>query len=294
MTGPGTEMPSRYDAAAVEPRWADHWIESGSFHASIPEDASDAYCIVIPPPNVTGRLHIGHVLGRTIEDVLIRRARMRGLAALWVPGMDHAGIATQVVVERELQKEGIDRRALGRDAFVERVWTWKEQYGGEIIDQLKRMGCSLDWDRERFTMDEGLVRAVRVAFVRWYEQGLIYRGERLVNWCPTDQTGLSDSEVEHEEVDGELVTFRYPLTDGTGHVGVATTRVETMLGDTGIAVHPDDARYRDLVGRTVRHPFDGRDIPIVADGKLIGAVGVSGVTSQQDAQIGRAGIEAMK
>jgi valyl-tRNA synthetase len=276
-TDPGTEMPPRYDAAAAEPRWAETWIERGYFHAEVPEDRGDAYCIVIPPPNVTGRLHIGHVLGRTIEDVLIRRARMRGLAALWVPGMDHAGIATQVVVERELQKEGIDRRALGREAFVERVWRWKDQYGGEIIGQLKRMGCSLDWDRERFTMDEGLARAVRVAFVRWYEQGLVYRGERLVNWCPTDQTGLSDSEVEHDEVDGELVTFRYPLSDGTGHIEVTTTRVETMLGDTGVAVHPSDDRYRGLVGRTVRHPFDGRDLPIVADEAVDPAFGTGAV-----------------
>jgi valyl-tRNA synthetase len=265
MTGSGTEMSSRYDAAAVEPRWAETWIDRGYFHARVPDDPSDAYCIVIPPPNVTGRLHVGHALGRTLEDVLIRRARMRGFHALWVPGMDHAGIATQVVVERELRKEGIDRRELGREAFVDRVWAWKEQYGGEIVDQMKRMGVSLDWDRERFTMDEGLARAVRVAFVRWFEQGLIYRGERLVNWCPTDQTGLSDSEVEHEEVDGELLTFRYPLSDGTGSVEVVTTRVETMLGDTGIAVHPEDERYRAVVGRTVTHPFDHRELPIVAD-----------------------------
>ena len=277
MTGPGTEMPTRYDATSVEPRWAETWIERGYFHASVPDDPSRAYCIVIPPPNVTGRLHVGHALGRTLEDVLIRRARMRGLEALWVPGMDHAGIATQVVVERELRKEGIERRDLGREAFIERVWAWKERYGGEIIGQLQRMGASLDWERERFTMDDGLVRAVRVAFVRWYEQGLIYRGERLVNWCPTDQTGLSDSEVEHEEVDGELLTFRYPLSDGTGHVEVATTRVETMLGDTGIAVHPDDARYRDLVGKTVRHPFDGRELPIVADGAVDPAFGTGAV-----------------
>jgi valyl-tRNA synthetase len=277
MAGPGTEMPPRYDAAAVEPRWAERWLERGSFHAQVPDDPSEAYCIVIPPPNVTGRLHVGHALGRTLEDVLIRRARMRGQEALWMPGMDHAGIATQVVVERELRKEGIDRRELGRDAFVARVWEWKERYGGEIIGQLKRIGASLDWDRERFTMDEGLVRAVRIAFVRWYEQGLIYRGERLVNWCPTDQTGLSDSEVEHEDVDGELLTFRYPLSDGSGHVDVVTTRVETMLGDTGIAVHPDDDRYRDLVGKTVRHPFDARDLPIVADEVVDPAFGTGAV-----------------
>ena len=275
--GPGEEMPSRYDAAAVEPRWADEWIAKRYFHANVPSDPSRAYCIVIPPPNVTGRLHVGHALGRTLEDVLIRRARMQGLEALWVPGMDHAGIATQVVVERELRKEGVDRREIGREAFVERVWAWKEKYGGEIIGQLRRMGCSCDWERQRFTMDEGLVRAVRVAFVRWYEDGLIYRGERLVNWCPIDQTGLSDSEVEHEEVDGELVTFRYPLSDGSGHVAVVTTRVETMLGDTGIAVHPDDERYRDLVGKTVRHPFDGRDLPIVADEVVDPAFGTGAV-----------------
>jgi valyl-tRNA synthetase len=277
MTGPGADMPTRYDPSSVEPRWADEWVRRGLFHADVPDDPARAYCIVIPPPNVTGRLHAGHALGRTIEDVLIRRARMRGLEALWVPGMDHAGIATQVVVERELRREGIDRRELGRDAFVDRVWRWKEEYGGQIVGQLKRMGASLDWDRERFTMDEGLAYAVRVAFVRWYEQGLIYRGERLVNWCPTDQTGLSDSEIEHEEVDGELVTFRYPLSDGSGHVDVVTTRVETMLGDTGVAVHPDDDRYRDVVGSTVRHPFDGRDLPIVADAVVDRSFGTGAV-----------------
>jgi valyl-tRNA synthetase len=285
-------MSTRYDASAVEPRWADEWVRRGLFHAAVPNDPSLSYCIVIPPPNVTGRLHVGHALGRTLEDVLIRRARMHGLHALWVPGMDHAGIATQVVVERELRKEGIDRRELGREAFVERVWSWKARYGGQIVGQIKRMGASLDWDRERFTMDEGLARAVRVAFVRWYEQGLIYRGERLVNWCPTDQTGLSDSEVEHEEVDGELVTFRYPLADGEGWVDVSTTRVETMLGDTGVAVHPDDERYRGLVGKTVRHPFDGRELPIVADDVVdpafaTGAVKVTPAHDATDFEIAR-------
>jgi valyl-tRNA synthetase len=260
----GAEMSSQYDHAEVEPRWTRTWIAGGFFHAKAPSD-KPPYCLVIPPPNVTGRLHVGHVLGRTIEDTLIRRARMQGHEALWVPGMDHAGIATQVVVERFLRDQGIDPRELGREAFVERVWSWKEEYGGQIIDQMKRMGASCDWERERFTMDEGLSRAVRVAFVRFHDAGLIYRGERLVNWCPTDRTGLSDSEVEHEDVEGELLTFRYPLTDGSGSIEVATTRVETMLGDTGIAVHPGDQRYVALVGRTVTHPFDGRQIPIVAD-----------------------------
>ncbi|MEO8291897.1 MAG: valine--tRNA ligase [Actinomycetota bacterium] len=264
-SGPaGAPMPPQYDPTEVEPRWTRTWIERGYFHAEAPSDRPP-YCIVIPPPNVTGRLHVGHALGRGIEDTLIRRARMRGYEALWVPGMDHAGIATQVVVERALREEGIDPRELGREAFVERVWSWKEQFGGEIVEQIKRMGASCDWERERFTMDEGLSRAVRVAFVRFHEAGLIYRGERLVNWCPTDRTGLSDSEVEHEEVEGELLTFRYALTEGSGSIQVATTRVETMLGDTGIAVHPGDDRYAALVGQTVTHPFDGRQIIIVAD-----------------------------
>ncbi len=295
---PEFELPPQYDPAAVEPRWTREWIERGYFHATAPSDRRP-YCIVIPPPNVTGRLHVGHALGRTLEDALVRRARMQGFETLWLPGTDHAGIATQVVVERELRKEGIDRRDLGRDRFVERVWAWKEQYGNEIVDQIRRMGASCDWDRLRFTMDEGLSRAVRVAFVRWYEQDLIYRGERLVNWCPTDQTGLSDSEVEHEEVDGELVTFRYPLSDGSGSVEVATTRVETMLGDTCIAVNPDDERYRDLVGKTVRHPFDGRELPIVADAAVdqdfgTGAVKVTPAHDPIDFEIGqRAGLRLL-
>ncbi len=258
------DLPPQYDPRAAERRWYPVWVERGYFHAKAPTDR-EPFCIVLPPPNVTGRLHIGHALNGTIQDVLVRRARMQGYETLWVPGTDHAGIATQVVVERELRKEGLDRRQLGREAFLERVWAWKERYGGEIVEQVKALGCSCDWSRERFTMDEGLSRAVRVAFVRMYEDGLIYRGERLINWCPTDQTALSDSEVEHVEVDGELVTFRYPLADGSGYVAVATTRVETMLGDTGIAVHPDDERYRALVGKRVRHPFDGRELPIVAD-----------------------------
>jgi valyl-tRNA synthetase len=270
------EMSPQYDPAEVEPRWARGWIDRGYFRAEVPSDR-EPYCIVIPPPNVTGRLHVGHALSDTLPDVLIRRARMQGYETLWLPGMDHAGIATQVVVERELRKEGIDRRDIGREAFVERVWAWKEQYGGEIVDQIKRMGCSLDWSRQRFTMDEGLSRAVREAFVRWYDDGLIYRGERLVNWCPTDQTGLSDSEVEHEDIEGELVTFRYDLSDGSGSIACATTRVETMLGDTGIAVHPDDERYALLIGKTVRHPFDGREIPIVADAAIDPAFGTGAV-----------------
>jgi valyl-tRNA synthetase len=257
------DMPTQYDAKAAEARWYREWVARGYFHAE--PGAGDPFCIVMPPPNVTGRLHVGHALTMTLQDVLTRHARMRGLTTLWLPGTDHAGIATQVVVERELAKEGIDRREMGREAFVERVWQWREEYGGAILEQLKALGCSCDWERLRFTMDEPLAHAVRVAFVRMYEDDLIYRGERIINWCPKDHTALSDSEVEHEEVDGELVTFRYDLSDGSGHIDVATTRLETMLGDTGVAVHPSDARYRDLVGKTVRHPFNGTDIPIVAD-----------------------------
>src|SRR6266702_2367143 len=232
-------MPPQYDAAGTEPRWYAEWTRRGLFHP-VPHEGGRPFCIVMPPPNVTGRLHIGHALTMGFQDVVIRRARMQGFDALWLPGTDHAGIATQ----------GVSRRALGREGFVERVWRWREQDGGEILEQLKALGASADWERTRFTMDEGLSRAVRVAFVRMYEAGLIYRGERIINWCPKDRTALSDSEVEHEDVEGELVTFRYPLSDGSGHVDVATTRVETMLGDTGGAVHPDDDRYRTLVGKT--------------------------------------------
>jgi valyl-tRNA synthetase len=258
-----TDMPPQYDPHAAEERWYATWLERKLFHSE-PSDRPP-FCIVLPPPNVTGALHVGHALGHTLMDVLTRRARMQGLEALFLPGTDHAGIATQVVVERELAKEGIDRREMGREAFVERVWQWKEQYGDRIVSQMQALGDSCDWDRLRFTMDEGLSLAVRVAFVRMYDEGLIYRGERIINWCPRDRTALSDSEVEHEDVDGELVTFRYELTDGGGHIDVATTRVETMLGDTGVAVNPSDERYAALVGKTVRHPFDGRDLPIVAD-----------------------------
>src|SRR2546427_8104007 len=258
-----TEMASAYDPADVESRWYAEWVRRGYFHAT-PNSGKEPFCIVLPPPNITGALHIGHAFQQLHQDIAIRRKRMQGFETLWLPGTDHAGITTQLVVERQLMEEGIDRRKLGREAFVERVWAWKEEYGNRIIEQMKAFGNSCDWSRLRFTMDPGLARAVRVAFVRLYEDGLIYRGERIVNWCPRDETALSDSEVEHEDVEGELVTFRYDLTDGSGHVEVATTRIETMLGDTGVAVHPNDERYRSLVGKKVRHPLTGRELPIVA------------------------------
>ncbi len=253
---------------------------------------------MIPPPNVTGALHMGHALNNTLQDVLIRRARMLGYEALWVPGTDHAGIGMQNVVERELAKEGTSRQEIGREAFVERVWQWKAQYGARIIDQLRSLGCSCDWDRERFTMDEGLSRAVRTVFVRWFEDGLIYRGLRIINWCPFHTTALSDIEVEHEDVAGELITFRYALSDGSGFIAVSTTRIETMLGDTTIAVHPDDERYTHLVGQTAAHPFfPDRSLPILADDAVdrefgTGAVKVTPAHDPTDFEIAeRHGIE---
>jgi valyl-tRNA synthetase len=295
-------MPKAYDSKTVEGRWYAEWMDRGYFRAD-PSRVSDErppFCIVLPPPNITGALHLGHALDHTLQDVIIRRRRMQGFETLWLPGTDHAGIGTEVVVKRTLRSEGVeDPRSLGRDAFLERVWAWKERYGNQIVEQMKKLGNSCDWDRLRFTMDEGLAHGVRVAFVRMYEDGLIYRGERIINWCPMDQTALSDSEVEHEEVEGELVTFRYPLSDGSGHVEVATTRIETMLGDTGIAVHPDDERYRALVGKTVRHPFSGRDLPIVADPAVepefgTGAVKVTPAHDPTDFEIAeRTGLERL-
>jgi valyl-tRNA synthetase len=295
-----TGMSTVYDARGVESRWYAEWADRGYFRADPSRVSNERppFCIVLPPPNITGVLHIGHALDHTLQDVIIRRRRMQGYEALWLPGTDHAGIGTEVVVKRHLRSEGIeDHRSLGRDGFVERVWEWKEQYGNLIVEQMQKLGNSCDWSRLRFTMDEVLSRAVRVAFVRMYQDSLIYRGERIINWCPKDQTALSDSEVEHEEVEGELITFRYPLSDGSGHVDVATTRIETMLGDTGIAVHPDDERYRVMVGKIVRHPFTDRDLPIVADSAVdpgfgTGAVKVTPAHDPTDFEIAeRAGLD---
>ena len=253
-----------YDPHGIEQKWYEHWIEKDYFHADN-EGTGDPFCIVIPPPNVTGQLHMGHALNNTLQDVLTRFKRMDGANALWLPGTDHAGIATQNVVEKQLASEGLSREALGRDAFIERVWKWREEFGGRIIGQLKRLGCSCDWSRERFTMDEGLSAAVREVFVRLYEEGLIYRGDYIINWCPRCTTALSDLEVELVETEGSLWHIRYPFAEGEGFISVATTRPETMLGDTAVAVHPDDDRYRDLVGKTVVLPLMEREIPVVAD-----------------------------
>ena len=283
------ELPKTYDPTTVEGPTYRRWLDMGAFRAD-PASGRPRFSMALPPPNVTGSLHIGHALDHTYQDYLARLHRMRGDEVLWLPGMDHAGIATQNVVERELAKEGKTRFDLGREAFVERVWAWKAESGGRILGQMQRLGDSVDWSRERFTMDEGLSRAVREVFVSLYEQGLLYRGRRIINWCPRCLTALSDIEVEHEEVPGELAHLRYPLADGSGWIGVATSRAETMLGDTAVAVHPDDPRYRDLVGTTVRLPLVDRLIPVVADAAVdrefgTGAVKVTPAHDPNDHEI---------
>ncbi len=259
------ELAKVYEPRAVEEKWYGVWEQSGYFRATAPSEKKP-YSIVIPPPNVTGALHMGHALNNTLQDILCRWKRMQGYNVLWMPGTDHAGIATQNVVERQLAAQKKDRHELGREAFIERVWKWKAESGGQIIGQLKRLGASCDWERERFTMDEGLSRAVRTVFVRLHQEGLIYRDNRLINWCPRCHTALSDIEVEHEDKKGHLWHIRYPVVGAPGRfVTVATTRPETMLGDTAVAVHPDDERYCDLVGKTVVLPLINREIPVVAD-----------------------------
>jgi len=252
-----------YDPTRVEEKWYTYWVEKGYFRAE-PNSLKEPFSIVIPPPNVTGSLHMGHALNNTLQDILVRFKRMRGYNCLWMPGTDHAGIATQNVVERELAKEGLDRHQLGREEFIRRVWEWKEKYGGVIINQLKKLGSSCDWGRERFTMDEGLSRAVREVFVHLYEDGLIYRGDYIINWCPRCHTALSDLEVDHQEVPTHLYHLRYPLERGE-HVLVVTTRPETMMGDTAVAVNPHDKRYKNLINQYVILPVVTRRIPIIAD-----------------------------
>ncbi len=266
-------LPKHYVPSDVEPKRMKEWLDSGAFH-STPDKTKQPYTIVIPPPNVTGILHMGHALNNTLQDILVRHARMKGLETLWMPGTDHAGIATQNVVERALADQELHRDQLGREKFIERVWEWKEQYGSTIVTQLKRLGCSCDWERERFTMDAGLSKAVREVFVRLYKDGLIYRGRRLINWCVRCHTALADDEIEHEEKDGHLWHIRYAIKGrGTKSLTVATTRPETMLGDTAVAVHPDDPRYRDLIGQTVILPILKREIPIIADAMVDMAFG---------------------
>ena len=258
------ELEKVYDPKQVEDKTYRFWMEKGYFHAE-PNPQKKPYTIVIPPPNITGQLHLGHALDCTLQDSIIRFKRMQGYEALWLPGTDHASIATEAKIVEAMRKEGVTKEDLGREGFLERAWEWKKTYGGKIVEQLKKMGSSCDWERERFTLDEGCSEAVKEVFVRLYEKGLIYRGERIINWCPHCLTSISDAEVEYEEHDCHFWHIRYPLSDGSGYLEIATTRPETLLGDTALAVHPDDERYKDLVGKTVILPLVGREIPIVAD-----------------------------
>lgn len=284
------ELAKLYDPKDVEDRIYKTWLDGKYFHAEV-DPKKNPYTIVIPPPNITGQLHMGHALDNTLQDILIRFRRMQGFDTLWLPGTDHASIATEAKIVEAMKAEGLSKEDLGREGFLERAWEWKAQYGGRIIEQLKKLGSSCDWDRERFTLDEGCSKAVKEVFVNLYEKGLIYRGERIINWCTHCKTSISDAEVEYEEKDGNFWHFAYPFADGSGSIIVATTRPETIPGDTGIAVHPDDERYKDVVGKTVIMPVIGREIPIVADtyakmDKGTGAVKITPAHDPNDFEVG--------
>lgn len=290
MTEKTTQLPTKYDPTAIEQGRYEWWLK-GKFFEAQPKSGKEPYTIVIPPPNVTGKLHLGHAWDTTLQDILIRMKRMQGYDALWLPGMDHAGIATQAKVEEKLRSEGKTRYDLGREDFVKETWKWKEEYAGHIRKQWSKLGLGLDYSRERFTLDEGLSNAVKEVFVNLYKKDLIYRGERIINWDPATKTALSDIEVIHQDVQGAFYHMRYPLSDGTGHIEVATTRPETMLGDTAVAVHPEDDRYKHLIGKTVLLPIVGREIPIVADDYVdkdfgSGAVKITPAHDPNDFEIG--------
>src|SRR6195952_635372 len=289
------ELPKAYDPAAIEQKWADFWVSEHLFDTPANSDNADGakpFVMLLPPPNVTGRLHMGHMLNQTEMDILTRWHRMRGEEAVWIPGTDHAGIATQMMVEKQLAAEGTNRKELGREAFLDRVWQWKAQYGGAITGQMRRRGASVDWGREYFTMDDNLSTAVTEAFVRLYEQGLIYRGSYIVNWDPVQQTAVSDLEVEHKEVLGKLYHLRYPFADGSGSIVIATTRPETMLGDVAVVVNPTDERYAAMVGKTILLPLVNREIPLLTDDWAkpefgTGAVKVTPAHDPNDYEIGK-------
>src|ERR1700746_1405037 len=261
------ELPKAYEPGAIEKRWADYWIQEKLFSVPTPPpgETRPVFTLLLPPPNVTGRLHMGHMLNQTQMDIIVRWHRMRGFLTLWLPGTDHAGIATQMMVERQLASEGKSRRGMTREAFIERVWEWKRHYGGAIQEQMRRLGASVDWDREYFTMDDNLSRAVREVFVRLHEEGLIYRGKYIVNWWPRCETAISDLEVKHEELPGKLWEIRYPVIGAGEFITVATTRPETMLGDTAVAVNERDERYKHLHGKSALLPLMNRKIPIITD-----------------------------
>ena len=258
------ELAKTYDPKGLEDRLYQKWLDSGYFHAKV-NKAKKPFTIVMPPPNVTGQLHMGHALDETMQDILIRFKRMQGYEALWQPGTDHAAIATEVKVINKLKEQGIDKNEIGREEFLKHAWAWKEEYGGKIINQLKKLGASADWERERFTMDEGCSKAVQEVFIRLYNKGYIYKGSRIINWCPVCQTSISDAEVEHEDQDGFFWHIKYPIVGTDRFLEIATTRPETLLGDTAIAVHPDDERYKDIVGMHAINPANGDKLPIMAD-----------------------------
>ena len=288
----GKELETKYDPKQIEKKLYDKWCENKYFHTEV-DRSKKPFTIVMPPPNITGRLHMGHALDNTMQDILIRYKRMQGYSALWIPGTDHAAISTEVKVTNQLKEEGIDKKEMGREAFLERTWEWKEEYGGAINEQLKQLGVSCDWDRERFTMDEGCSHAVEEVFIKLYEEGYIYKGSRIINWCPVCKTSLSDAEVEHEEQAGHFWHINYPVVGEEGRfLEIATTRPETMLGDTAIAVHPDDERYADLVGKTVLLPLVNKEIPIVADYYVdkdfgTGAVKITPAHDPNDFEVGK-------
>ena len=287
-----TPMAKSYEPDTVEQKWYTYWEESGLFRGEAVSN-KQPYCIVIPPPNVTGTLHMGHALNNTLQDILCRFKKMKGYNVLWQPGTDHAGIATQNVVEKDLAAKGTDRHAVGREQFIQLVWEWREKYGGLILNQLKRLGCCCDWSRERFTMDEGLSRAVREVFVRLYDEGLIYRGDYIINWCPRCHTALADLEVEHKERESYLYYVRYPFQNGGGHLTVATTRPETLLGDTAVAVNPDDERYGELTDTHVLLPVLNKPIPVIFDRYVdtsfgTGALKITPAHDPNDFEIGNA------
>ena len=280
-----------YEPSAVEDKIYKKWEDGHYFHAVV-DPAKRPYSIVIPPPNITGQLHMGHALDETLQDIIIRTRRMQGYSALWLPGTDHASIATEAKIVEKLRQEGTSKEALGRDQFLVRAWQWKEQYGSRIVTQLKKLGSSCDWDRLRFTMDEGCNKAVVEVFCRLYEEGSIYQGERIINWCPHCNTSISDAEVEFEEQEGSFWHIRYPLKDGNGWLEIATTRPETLLGDTAVAVNPDDERYKDMVGKLLVLPLVGREIPIIADEYVdrefgTGAVKITPAHDPNDFEVGR-------
>ncbi len=285
------ELAKTYDPTAIEEQTYAKWMGRKYFHAEV-DRSKKPFTIVIPPPNVTGKLHMGHALDETLQDILIRYKRMQGYNALWIPGTDHASISTEVKVTNQLREEGIDKQELGREGFLKRAWQWKEEYGGAIINQLKKLGSSCDWDRERFTMDEGCSEAVLEVFIRLYEKGYIYKGSRIINWCPVCKTSISDAEVEHEEQAGHFWHINYPVADGSGYVEIATTRPETMLGDTAVAVNPEDERYRHLIGKTLKLPLTDREIPVIADPYVdrefgTGCVKITPAHDPNDFEVGR-------